>query len=310
MKKMLKKILFICVVLFTLISCKNTTNDKEIIVTSVAPLKWLVSEIAGEKYDVESIVKTNVSHESFEPDVKDIKKLEESKILFFYELFQFEEELEKSSKEKAFNVLEGLDENLFLKDEHNNDTIIVKNSDDKNHEHDHDHEEDKHHHDHGNSGNDPHIWFSMSITKFVAKNVLDKLIEIYPNDKETFEKNYEKFIAKIDEFEKESSQKLMDLGNKSFIIYHPSLSYFLNGSNVKEIAIETDGKEPSAKEIQEIIETAKENNVSVIFVQPQFSKDSANAIKSELKDIEIKEFNVDEEDVVSNLKTFLEELSK
>lgn len=305
MGRFLKNVAIVIFSMFILISCKNTNSNKDIITTSVPPLKWIVSEIAGDKYVVESIIKSNVSHESFEPDVKDIQKLEESKVLFFYEMFEFEETLEKSSNGKAYNVLEGLDENLFLKDEHNNDVVI-----DKDHEHHHDEKEHEHHHDHGKSGNDPHVWFSMSITKYVAKKILDKLVELYPTDKDIFEKNYENLISKIDSFENESREILMNLGSKSFIIYHPSLSYFLNGSNVKEIAIETEGKEPSAKEIEEIIENAKKNNVKIIFVQPQFSKDSAKAIKDELKDVEIKEFNVDEENVLNNLKEFLNEINK
>lgn len=305
MGRFLKNVAIVIFSMFILISCKNTNSNKDIITTSVPPLKWIVSEIAGDKYVVESIIKSNVSHESFEPDVKDIQKLEESKVLFFYEMFEFEETLEKSSNGKAYNVLEGLDENLFLKDEHNNDVVI-----DKDHEHHHDEKEHEHHHDHGKSGKDPHVWFSMSITKYVAKKILDKLVELYPTDKDIFEKNYENLISKIDSFENESREILMNLGSKSFIIYHPSLSYFLNGSNVKEIAIETEGKEPSAKEIEEIIENAKQNNVKTIFVQPQFSKDSAKAIKDELKDVEIKEFNVDEENVLNNLKEFLNEINK
>lgn len=305
MGRFLKNVAIVIFSMFILISCKNKNSNKDIITTSVPPLKWIVSEIAGDKYVVESIIKSNVSHESFEPDVKDIQKLEESKVLFFYEMFEFEETLEKSSNGKAYNVLEGLDENLFLKDEHNNDVVI-----DKDHEHHHDEKEHEHHHDHGKSGNDPHVWFSMSITKYVAKKILDKLVELYPTDKDIFEKNYENLISKIDSFENESREILMNLGSKSFIIYHPSLSYFLNGSNVKEIAIETEGKEPSAKEIEEIIENAKKNNVKIIFVQPQFSKDSAKAIKDELKDVEIKEFNVDEENVLNNLKEFLNEINK
>ena len=103
----------------------------------------------------------------------------------------------------------------------------------------------------------------------------------------------------------------MILNNKTkkyFMIYHPSLGYFLKNYNIKEISIEYQGKEPSAKQIKEIIIEAKKHNVSTILVQPQFAKQSIEAISKEISNSKIIEFNADEENVFENLRKLVDNL--
>ena len=86
------------------------------------------------------------------------------------------------------------------------------------------------------------------------------------------------------------------------------LGYFLKNYNIKEISIEYQGKEPSAKQIKEIIIEAKKHNVSTILVQPQFAKQSIEAISKEISNSKIIEFNADEENVFENLRKLVDNL--
>ncbi len=47
---------------------------------------------------------------------------------------------------------------------------------------------------------------------------------------------------------------------------------------MKQIAVQLGGKEPTARQLARLIDLAKEDGVRVIFVQPQFSKKSAEAL--------------------------------
>ena len=47
---------------------------------------------------------------------------------------------------------------------------------------------------------------------------------------------------------------------------------------MKQIAIETEGKEPGARSLARVIEFAKKGNIRVVFVQKQFSSVSAHMI--------------------------------
>ena len=92
------------------------------------------------------------------------------------------------------------------------------------------------------------------------------------------------------------------------MVYHPALNYFLAGRNVEEIAVEFEGKEPSAKQIKHIIEEAKEHNITTILVQPQFPKQSIEVISKEIPNAKIAEFNADEENIFENLRKFVDNL--
>ena len=229
MKKLLSLLLLSALFIF---SCGNksetkkeqgtTAGAKEKIVTSVPPLRWLTQKIAGDDFEVISIVQPNMNHELFEPKPSDLKILENSKVFFTYNMLGFEETISKSlsDKNKIINVLDGVDKNLFIKGDHD-------------HEHEHEHadkkeEEHEHHHEHeGHGGIDPHVWFSLDMMPKVAENIKNELSKLYPDKKETFEKNYNAFITELNQVKAELSQKMASKTKKSFMIYHPALNYFL-----------------------------------------------------------------------------------
>ena len=289
----MKKIFVALVLSLIVVSCGNKTENgkenlknanfsknqnKETLVASVPPLKWIVQRIAGNEYNVISVIQPNMNHELFEPKTDDLIKLEKSKLFFTYDALNFEEKITSTinDKNKVLNVLNGIDPHLFLED------------------HDHDEHGGHHHDEHEHNGKfDPHVWFSL---------------EMIPNQKDKFEKNYNDFIKELDGFKKEISEKMSKKTKKEFMIYHPALEYFLKGTGIEEEAIESEGKEPSAKQIQEIISEAKEHGISTILVQPQFPKQSIDIIAKEIPNAKIVTFNTDEENVFENLRKFVDSL--
>ena len=252
----------------------------------------------GNDFEVISIVQPNMNHELFEPKPSDLKILENSKVFFTYDMLGFEETISDSlsDKNKIVNVLDGVDKNLFIKGDHD-------------HEHEHEHGKNEKHEHEEHEGIDPHVWFSLDMMPKIAENIKNELSKLYPDKKETFEKNYNAFITELNQVKAELSQKMASKTKKSFMIYHPALNYFLKNYAIEEISIEQEGKEPSAQQIKEIIDEAKEHNVTTILVQPQFPKQSAEAISKEIPNSKVAEFNVDKENVFENLKQFVDYLN-
>mgnify|MGYP000222036334 FL=1 len=62
------------------------------------------------------------------------------------------------------------------------------------------------------------------------------------------------------------------------MVYHPSWGYFAARYNLVQIPIEIEGKEPKPADLKELINKAKDEEIKVIFVAPQFSKKAANMI--------------------------------
>ena len=102
---------------------------------------------------------------------------------------------------------------------------------------------------------------------------------------------------------------LGDKKTRKFLVYHPAWGYFARTYNLEQIPIEVGGKEPTAKGILQIIEQAKNENISVIFASPQFSSKSAQVIAREIHGRVIL-IDPLEKDYISNLTDIARQLSQ
>ena len=76
-------------------------------------------------------------------------------------------------------------------------------------------------------------------------------------------------------------QSLLQKADRTFMIYHPALSYFARDYGLKQISIEEGGKEPSPAHLKKLIEESKKDSVKVIFVQQEFDLKNAKLIAKE-----------------------------
>ena len=81
-----------------------------------------------------------------------------------------------------------------------------------------------------------------------------------------------------DRVDAELEEILRPLRGEALFVFHPAFGYFADRYGLEQIAIEIEGREPGPRQLEEIIEHAKEQGVRVIFVQPQFSKKSAETV--------------------------------
>jgi zinc transport system substrate-binding protein len=116
----------------------------------------------------------------------------------------------------------------------------------------------------------------------MAEVVYNGLVEIDPDHQEEYYTNYQAYLSKLDNLNTNVSNLLELYEGKSFMVYHPAWGYFGDTYNLKMIAIEDDGKQPGPAGIDAIISQAKEDNITVIFVAPQFDTSSAETIASEI----------------------------
>jgi len=142
----------------------------------------------------------------------------------------------------------------------------------------------EHHHEEDNSrsGTDPHIWLSPANVKIMVQNICDSLILIDPANETYYKQNKEEYIRDLEVLDSDISQSLSGYQNHTFMVFHPSWGYFARDYDLTMIAVEIEGKEPSVSDMAHLIKTAKENDIKVIFVQPQFSTKSAEVIAKEI----------------------------
>jgi zinc transport system substrate-binding protein len=155
---------------------------------------------------------------------------------------------------------------------------------------------------------DPHIWTSPREAKIMVENIYEGLVMVDPDNQEYYFQNKENYVALLDDVDARIGETLADKQGKSFMVYHPAWGYFADAYGLEMIPIEIEGKEPSPRDMQDVIDTAQEKGIKVIFVQAQFSSQNAGAIANEI-DGEVVAIDPLSKDYVNNLELIAEAFS-
>lgn len=145
--------------------------------------------------------------------------------------------------------------------------------------HDYEHEHD-HGHDHGH---DPHIWLSPANAKIMAQNLCNGLSVQYPGYKETFQKNLQVLLNKLDALQAYGEDTLSDLSCREMITFHDGFAYFAHSFDltILEAVEEESGSEASAKELKHLINLVNLHQLPAVFTEINGSVSAANVIARE-----------------------------
>ncbi|WP_278758076.1 metal ABC transporter solute-binding protein, Zn/Mn family, partial [Alistipes putredinis] len=148
-------------------------------------------------------------------------------------------------------------------------------------------------------GVDPHIWTSPRELRTMADNAYRAIHELYP-DSTVYAVNYQCLADKLQALDDSVAERLKQSGVPYFMIYHPALTYYARAYGIEQVAIEQDGKEPSAKRLARLIEQARRDSIRVVFYQSQFPASTVEVIA---EDIGAQSVRIDPlaEDVVGNI---------
>lgn len=125
---------------------------------------------------------------------------------------------------------------------------------------------------------DPHIWTSPRNAKIMVENIRDGLIEADPENAEDYRRNAVAYLDDLDALDAEISALIAGSGVRVVLVDHPSWAYLARDYGFEEVAIESEGKEPSPKRIEHLIRLAEEEGVRVVFASPEHSTRSAGVI--------------------------------
>jgi zinc transport system substrate-binding protein len=126
--------------------------------------------------------------------------------------------------------------------------------------------------------NDPHIWLSPRNAKIMVENICDGLIQVDPQNREYYIQNENEYLAKLDKLDTDINGSLAGITNRWFIVFHPAWAYFARDYNLTQVAIEIEGKTPSPKDVADVVQDAKEHNITMVFASPEFDVKSAQTI--------------------------------
>jgi len=125
---------------------------------------------------------------------------------------------------------------------------------------------------------DPHLWVAPGSVRAMATNLADALERVLPEHRETLRANLASFRSEIDSVDRELHETLDRYAGRPFLVFHPSWGCFAEEYGLRQLAVEREGKEPSAHELAELIRSARDEGIRVVFVQPQHSARAASTI--------------------------------
>jgi len=129
---------------------------------------------------------------------------------------------------------------------------------------------------------DPHIWLSPENAMTMVQNLCHGLIRIDPLNTSDYENNTRAYLQRLDRLDRNISDALAPLQNRNLLALHPAWGYFAEEYGLTQVAIEKNGRDPTALGMAEILDFAKQHNVSVVFAEPQFSTRMAEDVAAEI----------------------------
>jgi zinc transport system substrate-binding protein len=134
----------------------------------------------------------------------------------------------------------------------------------------------------GGSGADPHIWLSPKNAKIMVENTYQGLARADPLHKAEYRANTDSYLKDLDTLDADISHEISQKQIHTIMVYHPAWSYFARDYGLLQIPIETDGKDPTPKGIENLVRQAKAGNITVVFASPEYSTKSADVIAKEI----------------------------
>jgi zinc transport system substrate-binding protein len=231
---------------------------------SILPQKNLVEQIGGEHVDVAVMVGPGQSPATYEPTPQQMAGLAGADIYY-----RIGVPFEKAWMERIRSANPGM---AMLDAREGVPLRQIEPA--GGHHHDYDH----HGHEHEEGEADPHIWLSPPLVKILCAGLRDRLLELDPDNRADYERNYARFIQQLDDLDRDIRNRLQGLKRRDFMVFHPSWGYFADTYKLRQLPIESAGKEPGARTLVRLIEEAREQDIKVIFVQQQFSRKQAVAV--------------------------------
>ncbi len=231
-------------------STRQTQPDIPVLTVTLEPFRYFTEAVAGDKFQVVSLVPEGSSPETYDPTPRQWVDLNRSKAYLRAGHIGFErvwmDRLTANAPQlKVFDTSEGI-EPLY-----------------------------------DDEGIEPHVWGSARNAAVIVGNICRALCELDSENTSYYQMrrdSLQQVFAQTDTV----ISRLLQRADTTFLIYHPALSYFARDYGRRQLCIEDGGKEPSPARLKELIDAGRRERVRVLFVQKEFDTRSAAIIAEEL----------------------------
>jgi zinc transport system substrate-binding protein len=220
------------------------------VATTIAPLSDFVKAVGGEKVEVIVLVPPGAEPHTFEPTpsmMMDVAKAD----LYVMNGAGLEFWMDKLLEANKKMVLLDSSQGIALLQERKNEI-------------------------------DPHVWISLRNAGVQVNNICSGLIEVDSQNRDHYIKNRDAYLETLKALDEELNRTFAGKKNKIFIVHHPAWTYFARDYDLSQVPLMENEKEPGPKYLGEVIDLARKNNITTIFVEPEYNPKAAEVIAREM----------------------------
>jgi zinc transport system substrate-binding protein len=233
------------------VSQNETPSGKINVATTIAPLGDFVAAVGGDRVDVTVLVPPGAEPHTYEPTPSQMKDVALADLYI----------MNGGGLEFWMDKVLQVNKNMLVVDSSRGVNLVNESG----------------------GETDPHIWISLRNAAIQVNNICSALIQVDPANKDYYGKNRDDYLQKLKTLDEELNRTFAAKSSRIFIVYHPAWTYFARDYNLDQIPILENEKEPGPKYLGSIIDLARRNNITVIFVEPQYNPKSAEVIAQEIK---------------------------
>jgi len=156
---------------------------------------------------------------------------------------------------------------------------------------------------------DPHDWVDPKNAKIMVNNIYQGLVQVDPTDKEYFQENRDKYLEQLDELDKNTTNLLKGKQGTDILVYHPAFGYYAKDYNLTQVGAMLNDEEPSPQRIVMMENIAKQNNIKVVYSEPQYDPKFMESIATQIGG-QVLIINDLDENYIQNMENVAVELSK
>lgn len=234
---------------------EGADDDKLKVCVSIEPQRYFVEKIGGDRVRVMSFMPSDADPENFDPPVSAMRGAADSDLYLPISYLPWEERIISRLRQgnpglKVGEMSAGI-------------TPIYGT-----HGHEGESEEEF----------DPHVWSGVRNAKIMTDNVLAALAASDSGNVAFYRANHAMLRSRLDSIDSVFTARLAPHCGASFLVWHPSLSYFARDYGLNQIALGEENKELSLPGMREKVQQIGESTARVFFLQPQMDGGKSETI--------------------------------
>jgi zinc transport system substrate-binding protein len=228
----------------------DASGDRINVAVTIAPLGDLVQAVGGDRVDVTVVVPPGAEPHTFEPTPSLMVKLSQADLYV----------MNGAGLEFWMEKLMAANRDLKIIDSSQGIELLKENGEET----------------------DPHVWISLRNAARQVDNIYTGLSDFDPENSDYYAQNRDDYLRQFHELDGEFNSSFASSRIRIFVVHHPAWSYFARDYGLEQVPLMENEKEPGPKYLSQVIDQARKNNITTIFVEPEFNPKAAEVIAREM----------------------------